>query len=111
MTRGDQYVIRAVQVVCMADYEKEYFMVQGFAAAAAAAVGPGGGGGPPGAPVSVGGPPGTPGPPLVIPPGALPPTHEFVSDGQQGTCVKFRKHLNLHFSTNLFAFVNFARCD
>ena len=30
LTRGDQYVIRAGQVVCRADYEKEYFMVQGF---------------------------------------------------------------------------------
>ena len=30
LTRGDQYVVRAGQVVCRADYEKEYFMVQGF---------------------------------------------------------------------------------
>ena len=30
LTRGDQYIVRAGQVVCRADYEKEYFMVQGF---------------------------------------------------------------------------------
>lgn len=30
LNRGDQYVVRAGQVVCMADYEKECFMVQGF---------------------------------------------------------------------------------
>ena len=37
LTRGDQYVIRAGQVVCRADYEKEFYLVQSFAAAAAAA--------------------------------------------------------------------------
>merc|ERR550532_3598561 len=30
LNRGDQYVVRAGQLVCMADYEKECFMVQGF---------------------------------------------------------------------------------
>ena len=32
LNRGDQYVVRAGQLVCMADYEKECFMVQGFSA-------------------------------------------------------------------------------
>lgn len=30
LNRGDQYVVRAGQLVCMTDYEKECFMVQGF---------------------------------------------------------------------------------
>merc|ERR1712038_309638 len=34
LNRGDQYVVRAGQLVCMADYEKECFMVQGFSASA-----------------------------------------------------------------------------
>ena len=55
-----QYVIRAGQVVCMDDYEKEYFMVQGFAAAAGS--GPGG--------------------PGSLLPGA--PSSEFSQDGSQG---------------------------
>lgn len=58
-----QYVIRAGQVVCMDDYEKEFYMVQGFAAASGSVPGP---------------------------PGSLlsgPPSSEFVQDGQQGIVV------------------------
>ena len=58
-------MIRAGQVVCMDDYEKEYFMVQGFAAAAGS--GPGG--------------------PGSMLPGSA--SSEFVSDGQQGEIVFF----------------------
>ena len=36
LNRGDQYVVRADQLVCMSDYEKECFMVQGFSSTSSA---------------------------------------------------------------------------